>query len=316
MPPDSATEPLALDELGILGASGDDAAPFLHSQFTNDLHALADDRAQLSAYCMPKGHTVANFLIWRTGAGQYRIVVPRELAAPLLQRLQMFRLRARVELEDLSGLLALHGLLPGAATPVSVDLPPAPLGKAERDACTVIAWPGASRRWLLASPRTSAADAPAGGHGSGSRQWRWLDIEDGLPFVQAANRERFVPQHLNLDLLDAVSFDKGCYPGQEVVARMHYRGKIKHRAYRLSSTPAEALQPGDEVFLRQAADARACGRIIDAQPAPEGDVWHLLASLRVADAEQPLCALRPEGPTLKRLPLPYPLREPDSPCPA
>lgn len=316
MPPDSAAEPLALDELGILGADGGDAAAFLHSQFTNDLHALADDRAQLSAYCMPKGQTIANFLIWRTGAGQYRIVVPRELAAPLLQRLQMFRLRARIELEDLSDRLALHGLLPGTEAPASIDLPSAPLGKTERDACTAIAWPGASQRWLLASPRTSAANAPADGQGSGSGQWRWLDIEDGLPFVQAANRERFVPQHLNLDLLDAVSFDKGCYPGQEVVARMHYRGKIKHRAYRLGSTPAEALKPGDEIFLRHTADARACGRIIDARPAPEGGAWHLLASLRVADAEQPLCALRPEGPALERLPLPYPLREPDSPCPA
>ena len=310
MPSDSAAALLELDELGIIGASGDDAAAFLHSQFTNNLHALADDRAQLSAYCMPKGQIIANFLIWRTGAGHCRIVLPRELGAPLLQRLRMFRLRARVEFEDLSDRLALHGLLEGVEAPVEVELPSAPLGKAESDACTAIAWPGASRRWLLVRPRATAAGAPANGQNSGSGRWRLLDIEDGLPFVQAANREQFVPQHLNLDILDAVSFDKGCYPGQEVVARMQYRGKIKHRVYRLGSTDAEALKPGDEVFLRQRTDARACGRIVDARPAAEGSFWHLLASLRVADAEQPLCALRPEGPALEQLPLPYPLREP------
>ncbi len=310
MPHDPAVEPFELDELGIFGAGGDDAAAFLHSQFTTNLHALEDGQAQLSAYCVPKGQMIANFLIWRTGAAQYRIVLPRELGAPLLQRLHMFRLRARVEFEDLSDQLVLYGLLPGIETPVPIELPAAPRGKTEREASTAVAWPGASRRWLLATPRTTAASTCANKRNSGSAQWRWLDIEDGLPFVQAANREQFVPQHLNLDLLDAVSFDKGCYPGQEVVARMQYRGKIKHRVYRLGSTDAAPLKPGDEVFLRQAADTRPCGRIVDAQPDAEGGSWHLLASLRVADADQPLCALRPEGPALERLPLPYLLREP------
>lgn len=311
MPEEHIPHLYALDDWAILGIGGADASSFLHNQFTNDLLALPDHRAQLSAYCMPKGQMIANFLIWRTGEGPYRIALPAGLAPTVSQRLQMFKLRADVEIEPLAESISLFGATESYSeeNPASpVELPSSPLGKAETGPYTAIAWPG-PRRWLIACPREAATalwegrEAP----GSGADLWRLRDIEDGLPFVRAENREQFVPQHLNLDLIDAISFSKGCYPGQEVVARMKYRGQVKFRTYHLRGDCDEVPFPGDPIHLSEDPDARPCGRIVDARIPPGEDRCQMLAAVRVAVADQPLCAQRPDGPTLEQLPLPYEL---------
>lgn len=316
MPEEQISHLYALDDWALLGVGGADAADFLHGQFTNDLLALPEDQAQLSAYCMPKGQMIANFLVWRAAENQYRIALPSDLAQAVSQRLQMFKLRADVEIESFAESLALFGVTEshsedGPASPV--ELPQSPLGKTEVGPYTAIAWPGPRPRWLVVCSRDAATSLWEGNEtpDSGSDLWRLWDIEDGLPFVRAENREQFVPQHLNLDLVDAISFSKGCYPGQEVVARMKYRGQIKFRTYRLSGDCDKAPLPGEPIHLSADPDARPCGRIVDARIPPGEDPCQMLASVRVAEAGRPLRAQRPDGPSLEQLPLPYELTEGD-----
>lgn len=302
----------AIDDWTILGVGGADASDFLHSQFTNDLLALPDNRAQLSAYCMPKGQMIANFLIWRTSEGQYRIALPAGLDEAVLQRLQMFKMRANVEIESLAESLSLFGVTDTylEQNPESpVELPQSPLSTMETNPYTAIAWPGQRARWLVISPRDATSTLWEDGQAPdpGSDLWRLWDIEDGIAFVRAENREQFVPQHLNLDLVDGISFSKGCYPGQEVVARMKYRGEIKFRTYRLSGNFDEIPAPGDPIHLSEDPGARPCGRVVDACVPPDGGPCQMLASVRAADAGQPLRAQRPDGPALEPLPLPYQL---------
>lgn len=302
----------ALDDWTVLAVGGADASDFLHGQFTNDLLALPDNRAQLSAYCMPKGQMIANFLVWRTSGNQYRIALPSGLDEAVLQRLQLFKLRCNVEIESLAESFSLFGVTgsyPEDNPESPVELPRSPLSKMETDPYTAIAWPGQRARWLVISPQDATSTLWGGGKapGSGSDLWRLWDIEDGIAFVRAENREQFVPQHLNLDLVDAISFSKGCYPGQEVVARMKYRGQVKFRTYRLSGNCDETPVPGDPIHLSEDPDVRPCGRVVDACVPPDGGPCQMLASVRAADASQPLRAQRPDGPSLEPLPLPYQL---------
>ena len=303
-----------INDWAILDVSGDDATAFLHGQFTNDLLSLPDDQAQMSAYCVPKGQMIANFLIWRTSEKHYRIALPLGPDAPMLQRLQMFKLRSAVELESLTDSLSLFGITEADEAKdagLPFELPQSPLGKTETGPYTAIAWPGERSRWLVVCPCDAAADLgkKADASAPSSDLWRLWDIEDGIPFVRGENREQFVPQHLNLDLINAISFSKGCYPGQEVVARMKYRGQIKFRTYRLSGDFDQAPNPGDPIHLSKDANARPCGRVVDACMSPDGGPCQMLASVRAADAGQPLCAQSPDGPPLTQLPLPYELSE-------
>ena len=284
---------------GLLEVAGADAAEFLHGQFTSDLRRLPEGRAQLSAYCLPKGEVLADFLIWRAAGGAYRLLLPRERCAPVARRLQLFRLRAAVEIEDAT---AAHDFL--AEFEPAAGAPAEPLAVAERSADTVLAWPDARGRWLRLRPAAGEATPKAGA----DERWRRLDLEAGLPFVRAGSAERFAPQHLNLDLLDAVSFDKGCYPGQEVVARMHYRGRIKHRTYLLRCPDGAAPEPGAELFPAAAGATRPCGHVAEACPLPDGG-WLALAPVRIAAASEPVRAA--DAAAAEVLPLPYPLREPE-----
>ncbi len=300
----------------VLGVSGPDARDFLHGQLTNDLLSLPKDRAQLSAYCAPKGQMIANFLIWRALDDSFRILLPPGMETHVSNRLRMFQLRADIEIESLAESLLLSGV-EESHIGESPDLPTPPssaLDKIETESRSMIAWPGPRRRWLVIrhiSEGLSLEEKKRKVSGLSSDEWRLWDIEDGVPFVRAENREHFVPQHLNLDLIGAINFEKGCYPGQEVVARMRYRGQVKFRAYRLSGDLERAPAPGDPIHLGDAPATRPCGRVIDARVPPEGGPCQILASVRVADASAPLRAHSPDGPALKRLPLPYELPEDD-----
>ena len=301
MPPSPAPP---LHAWGLLEVAGADAAEFLHGQFTSDLRGLPAGRAQLSAYCLPKGEVLADFLIWRAAAGGWRLLLPRERCAPVARRLQLFRLRAAVEIEDASDAHDFLAMFDPAAGEPPAPPPAEPLAVAERGEDTILAWPDARGRWLRLRP---AAGAPGGGDDADER-WRRLDLEAGLPFVRAGSAERFAPQHLNLDLLDAVSFDKGCYPGQEVVARMRYRGRIKHRTYLLRFPAGAAPEPGAELFPAADGAARPCGHVAEACPLPDGG-WLALAPLRIASAGAPVRAA--DAAPARMLPLPYPLDAPE-----
>jgi len=306
MPTESETTLLQLSDWGLLGVSGTDATEFLHGQFTNDLESLPECRAQLSAYCLPQGQTIATFLIWRD-AEQYRILLPKDVCERVLGRLQMFRLRSDVALVDQSDsyvFLGQHGTSPDSAVWPDA-LPQSALEMTCSDSGIAIRWPGVGARWMILLP--AETELPTEITADTEALWRRWDIADGLPFIREPNCERFVPQHINLDLLGAISFSKGCYPGQEVVARMHYRGRIKHRVYRFGCD-GEAIDSGAEIW--PTGDSRACGHVVSSWAAPDGSDCELLASIRIEDAAGSLRAHTADGANLSPLPLPYEHREP------
>ena len=222
-----------LDE-GIILTTGEDAREFLQGQLTNDVAEVSASHGQLAAYCTPKGRVLATLLIWPWSDG-YALQLPRELAAPICQRLRMYVLRSRVKLELIGDRLALIGVTgEGAAGVLQTHLgplPEEPYAAAANDGITAVLLPG--ERWQLAMEvgsalatwdRLNRIAAPVG-----QDAWDRKGIDAGVPTVTAATSDRFVPQMLNLDLIAGVSFSKGCYPGQEIVARAQYRGQVKRR---------------------------------------------------------------------------------------
>lgn len=243
-----------LSHYAVLRVTGEDAAAFLHAQFTNDVQALAVDAAQWNGWCTPKGRLVATFLLVRR-KDEFLIVLPAEIAAPIAKRLGMFVLRSKVKIADASADFARRGLMDATEAP-------APMRAADRDGAIVVGL-DAGRALMLAPPATApAADTDADA-------WELSSIRAGVPTVTAATQEAFVPQMANFELVGGVSFKKGCYPGQEIVARMQYRGGLKRRMARAHIAGADRPQPGDHVYSSAFADQSA-GTIVNAAPAPEG----------------------------------------------
>jgi hypothetical protein len=251
-----------LVHLALLRVRGADASAFLHAQFSNDLAAVSEDECQLNAYCDPKGRVLATPLVCRQ-TGHYSLVVATDLVDSLLRRLQMFVLRSQVILErDETPLYGLAG--PGVAG--FLPAAPAPGHLAQGDGFWTLGMPAGEPRYLVADSSGALgvrlADAGLTADTDGHR-WRWHDIRNGWPQIQAATSGRLVPQMLNMDLLDGVSFRKGCYPGQEVVARMRYLGKLKQRM--LLARCAGEAPPGPGADVVCAESGALLGTVVDAQ---------------------------------------------------
>lgn len=299
-----------LIDLGLIRASGEDAASFLHNLVTNDIQGLAADSARTAGFCTAKGRLLAIFLIWREG-NDYLLLLPREILPPLLKKLSMYILRAKVKLTDATDERVLIGIfVPSAVSPAPTFLDAALLRQSvsATDGGQLIRLDDA--RWLLSLepsvairrwPEITATAKPVG-----LAAWHWLEIAAGQPRVVAATQEAFVPQMLNLDLpaVAGVSFTKGCYPGQEIVARTHYLGKVKRRMVRASlNNPAT---PGAHVYAPETGDQQ-CGALVSIAPSPAGGFECLVSvqSSAVAAGEVHLGA--PDGDRLTFLPLPYPI---------
>jgi len=267
-----------LSHEGLILASGDDAAAFLHGQFTNDVQGLSEGDAQLNGYCAPKGRLLATFVLWHAKQG-YLMQLPRELVEPVRKRLSMFVLRSKVKLEDVSD----QWVRLGVAGPDAESLLRGHFGGVpERDMST---WHGgeagkgvriirlsAQRFQLIGGPEAmqSAWNAlAANGTKAGRSAWDWLGIHAGVPTVVPATQEAFVPQMVNFELIGGVSFRKGCYPGQEIVARTQYRGILKRRMALAHLEGGEAPLPGDAVYSAEFGD-QAAGHIVNAAAAPAG----------------------------------------------
>lgn len=300
-----------LSGLALLRASGADAQTFLQGQLSNDIRAVDAHRSQLSSYNTPKGRMLAILRILRRG-DDYVLQLPQELTEAVLKRLRMFVLRSKVVLERADDELVRFGVCgPGVAaraTPLLGELPRAPDGCVTREDVTVLAIPGRATRLEVIAPPDKAialwqALAPHC-QAVGMAAWRWLDIEAGIPSVFPETVEAFVPQMANLELLGGVNFKKGCYPGQEIVARMQYLGQLKQRMYRGVVDATDCPRPGDRLFIQEHGE-QAAGTVVDAQPAPNGGC-DLLGVIRLADAEGAAVHLGGlTGPTLGLLPLPY-----------
>ncbi len=296
-----------LPHLGLLRFAGADAHSFLQGQLTHDTRRLTEGSPLLAAYCTAQGRVVAVLHLLPHTSGVIALL-PRELVAPVLERLRRFVLRARVTLEDLSqqfGVIGEHGS--PALQAARLRLPDA-AGYVEHAGIGVArigADPG--RYWVIGPAASLAAHGLADERGAGGsveqveRHWRLADIRAGLAQVYAATSELFVPQMLNLDLIDGISFTKGCFTGQEIVARTQHLGRIKRRMFRLR-LPQGSWTVGQALKL---TDGRA-GRLTEL--ARDREDFEALAVLSLeADAAQPEAAPG-DAVAAVELPLPYPVR--------
>jgi folate-binding protein YgfZ len=255
---------VSLADWGVILAEGPDAAAFLNGQLTQDMLHLEPSRASLAGYCSPKGRLLATFVVWRLSSESFALACSADLLAATLKRLSMYVLRAKCKLSDASASWPLHGLAgPSADALLGATLPAGDWACASQGHARVIRLPSVDGcpRGLWAGP-----DAPPLPQLDGA-VWRWLEVRSAVPRVVAATADQFVPQMLNLELLGGVNFKKGCYPGQEVVARSQYRGTLKRRTYLLDSEAP--LSPGTEVFHSQ-DPGQPAGMVVLAASLPTG----------------------------------------------
>jgi folate-binding protein YgfZ len=298
-----------LSHLGLIRAAGPEAAAFLQGQLTNDTRLISPARAQLSAWCSPKGRMMASFLAFQYGDDLY-LQLGAERLEPVLRRLRLYVLRARVELSDASASLARVGLAGECAAAILGDpLPGEPLAVLRRGDLAIARLPGDRPRFEIVGP--VAAVAAFWGQAEGRAVhatpafWSLLDIRAGVATVFDETADAFVPQMANLQLVDGVSFTKGCYTGQEVVARMQYLGKLKRRMYYARIAAPAVPRPGTDLFATGSESGQGAGRVVAAAASPEGGV-EALAVVEVAAAEGGDVRLGgPEGPALAFAPLPY-----------
>lgn len=286
-----------LTDWGVIRAHGEDAAKFLHSQLTQDFALLGMEEARFAGFCSAKGRLLATMIGWKADVDTVLLGLPLELLPPILKRLSMFVLRAKCKLTDASAEVGLWGVVeaPDATARWSVR---------RDDEQTRIRLPddGSCARWLLAAPVAAAPNLPV----ISADDWQWRQLEAGLPGIVGATVEQFVPQMLNLELLGGVNFQKGCYPGQEVVARSQYRGTLKRRTY-LYETDGAAT-PGQEIFHSE-DPGQPAGLVANA--AQRGGESLLLAETKIAAlASGSLHLGAPDGPLLRPRALPYALTEP------
>jgi len=327
---------VSLSDLAVIEVAGADAVTFLHGQLSHDIVGLAPGQAHLAGYCTAKGRLLGSMVVWPVSGTEVptlRVLIKADIAETVAKRLAMFVLRAKVKISvtDMSVL--------GVSAPADASqpdtasqspqaallaqaaaLPPNPAAWTVEhtdagDWVAAVRVPGEPVRWWLA---TTAAAVTESLPQTDLAAWQAADIAAGLPWVQAAIQDVFIPQTLNLDLIDGVSFTKGCYPGQEVVARSHYRGTVKRRmAYGViqhgANLQAHTLS-GTDTFDANQAKAPV-GRIVNAakiaagsqNPEPTaGDTVHVLMEVQLADLDHADFRLgSADGPAIQVQALPY-----------
>jgi tRNA-modifying protein YgfZ len=295
-----------LTHLGLIRAQGDDAAKFLHNQLTQDFVLLDLRQARLAGYCTAKGRLQASFVGFKRTETDILLVCSRDILAATMKRLSMFILRAKVKLIDASDDFALYGLAGSAlklATENIATYQDNTWVKVDFDDVSVInLYPadGVARALWVAPV---AHPAPAG-EILRPELWNWSEVRSGVATVTEPTVEAFVPQMLNYESVGGVNFKKGCYPGQEVVARSQFRGTLKRRTYLAQANIA--LKAGDEVFL-PTGEGQPCGTVVQAAASPKGG-FDALVSMQISAFEAGDVRLgADDGPVLQLSPPPYPL---------
>lgn len=290
-----------LSHNALVAVTGDDAAAFLHAQFTNDVEALRPDEAQWNGWCSAKGRLLATFLLLRHGAG-FLILLPAEIAPAFAKRLAMFVLRSKVKIQDVSELYARIGIAgAGAAALVAGHWgrTPAPLHAVEKAGALGVALDG--ERFVALVPPNAAPSFwdlfSKDWQRAGADEWERGAILAGFPTIVAATQEAFVPQMANFELIGGVSFKKGCYPGQEIVARTQYRGGLKRRMALVHLEGGARPTPGQSVYSTGFGD-QAAGTIVNAAPSPEGGFDALVVAQIESLARGDLRLDSPQGPKL------------------
>ena len=309
--------------LGVIQAEGPDAATFLQGQLTHDVLLLPVGQARLAGYCSAKGRLLASFWVLKISAENFILICHADLIPNMVKRLSMFIMRAKVKISDASALYRLTGLLGTAVSAVNptteVISPWHVTSLADSKAQLLHLYPavsinGSLARALLISESSTPTPAELLAHSLQNLDqddWQLSEVLSGISMVQLRTSDAFVPQMLNYESVNGVSFKKGCYPGQEVVARSQFRGTLKRRAYLVSSN--EAMSVGDEVFSAEDS-TQACGSVAsastyvpDGTPSPQS-YWGIV-SMQTSAAGHALHLVSSQGPALHVHPLPYALLE-------
>lgn len=301
-----------LSHLTLIQVSGEDAQTFLLGQFTNDLQLVDKQHSQLSAYCTPKGRMLAIFRIMANDSG-YLLQMPAAIADSIVPRLRMYVMRSKVVLEPADKLVSIGVAGPGAEQAlksITGDVPQQTNDTIQGNGTIVTRLPGDRPRFTVIADTETAQSVwqqlaktltPVG-----AAAWSWLEIKAGQPVVLPETMEAFVPQMANLDLIDGINFKKGCYPGQEIVARMQYLGKLKQRMICAHLDIDARPKPGDSLFAPGFRD-QSVGTLVDAQPNPESG-YDLLAVTKLAAINAgDLHYGATDGPILELTDLPYEL---------
>ncbi len=296
-----------VSQFSTLRVSGDDAQSFLQNLLSNDIREVSTTQAQFSSFNSAKGRMLATFLISREG-DDYLLQLPASLTEIMRKKLSMYVLRAKVKITDISNDLIILGISGISAPQILQEqgcaLPESVLGVSQNPSASVIKYSDtrfginvhpeqAEALWLSLCTQATPV---------GSGYWDWLNIRAGLPVILPATQEQFVPQMANFDLIGGINFKKGCYPGQEIVARMHYLGKLKRRMY-LAHVDSTA-KAGDELYGTDPA-GQSCGMIANAAAAPQGG-YDVLAVIQSESYDANAVHLI-SGAPLQFEALPYPL---------
>lgn len=297
-----------LSHLSLIELEGDDVVTFLQGQVTNDVKLLNGSNSHYAGYCNPKGRMLALFLAF-SHSDHIHLQVNGELIDPILKRLKMYVLRSKVSIKDASDTIVRMGVAGPKAQAtlqgIFEHVPEQPHELASLPNGALIRLPGPVPRYQVFS---SLEQAPAiwnklkqAHQPVGRKVWEWLEIQAGIPDIVPATQEEFVPQMVNLDALGGINFKKGCYTGQEIVARTHYLGKVKRRTQLAHVASSEAPQAGDNVI---GADGNEAGKIVRSAAAPLGG-YDVLAEVRLESLEGG--SLRWKDSELEIRPLPYAL---------
>jgi len=294
--------------LGIIKVTGEDASTFLQGQFSNDINLLNESNSQLNSYNSPKGRMYASFRLFKND-NDYFLLLPEEIIEPIIKRLRMFVMRSKVVLEDLSDSWKSVGLSGPAIKKEITQIPEDTDGVVHDGPASFIRIPGLDTRVLIVGPNEEIDKVTNELNKkltpTDSNHWKRLDIHAGLPNIYSTTQESFVAQMVNLPQVNGVSFTKGCYPGQEVVARMHYLGKLKKRMYRIIIDSDSAPTPGDNLYLGNSENTQSVGQIVDAQLNNNNGVDALAVIQTSATEKGNIRLASVDGPAVSLADLPY-----------
>ncbi|MFO1436484.1 MAG: folate-binding protein [Gammaproteobacteria bacterium] len=301
--------------LAAMHVAGDDAAALLGGQLTADIKALSGTQSCIAAWCTPQGRALTIVRVLRHGDG-FLLLLPSELAEVTIKRLRMYVLRAKVTIEDASVNFACLGVSgQNALAALAADLPLQTTAGARvsLDDLAIIRLPDARPRLLLVGPPSALANLwsrmTTVARAAGAAAWDWLDITAALPQIFASTRERFVPLALNLDALGGISFNKGCYTGQEIIARMKYRGQLKQRMHIGRIENANVPAPGTRLAVRDAE--MSAGEIVQSTVDTGGGTIFTATVLTELVGTDRVHVESATGPRIQWLPLPYQLGQPE-----
>lgn len=304
---------VVLADLGAVRVQGADRVRFLQGQLSNDVEPLGAGQGLLAGFHNPQGRTIALLRLLPVGPDEVIAVLPRELAAPVAQRLARYVLRAKVKVTDASAEWQFFGITAEPTGDAGIaealaQLPSRVNATSVSEMCSIVCISESPARWI-AAVRLSSGQQPGTADTANTNrsreQWRALDIAAGLPQVYGTTSEAFVAQMLNLDLIGAISFTKGCYTGQEVIARAHYRGRVKRRMQRFRTASPAQLAVGDSGTFQ---DGRAF-RVVEAVRLEDGRCEFLAVAPFLAGEPDAEAASSATTLAVEPLPLPYDLPE-------